>query len=116
MTAAESNVSRIPANASKAQSGKPKKTPAQKAAARAKARQAEAADGFVVIEQCGVTLRLPVGNMPIGAIEAARAGDGFGATKAMVGEEQWEALRAAGAGARDLDEIGEKMMEAAGGN
>lgn len=115
MTAAESNVSRIPANEAKPDR-KPKKTAAQKAAARAKARQAEAADGFAVIEQCGVTLRIPVANIPIAAIEAAREGDGFGATKALLGEKQWKALRDAGAGSRDLDEIGEKMREAAGGN
>lgn len=85
--------------------------------AAAKAREAEAADDSVTIEQCGVKLRIPVGNIPIAAIDAARAGDNYGVTKAMVGEEQWKSLGAAGAGARDVQELGDKIAEAAtGGN
>jgi hypothetical protein len=84
--------------------------------AAAKAREAEAADDFVVIEQRGVKLRIPVGNIPIAAIDAARAGDNYGCTKALLGEEQWKALTAAGAGSRDIDELGEKLAEATGGN
>jgi hypothetical protein len=90
------------------------KKPAKSAAA--KAREAEAADGFVVLEQCGVKLRIPVGNVPIAAIDAARAGDEWGCTKALLGEEQWNALRDAGAGSRDIDDLGKKLTEATGGN
>lgn len=82
----------------------------------AKAREAEAADDCVVIEQCGVKLRVPVHNVPIDAMEAARAGDAYGATKALLGEEQWKALRDAGAGSRDLRELDAKIGEATRGN
>ncbi|EFG75245.1 hypothetical protein HMPREF0591_4808 [Mycobacterium parascrofulaceum ATCC BAA-614] len=82
----------------------------------AKAREAEAADDCVVIEQCGVTLHVPVHNVPIDAMEAARAGDDYGATKALLGEEQWNALRGAGAGSRDLRELGDKIRAATQGN
>jgi hypothetical protein len=84
--------------------------------AAAKAREAEATGDFVVIEQCGLKLRIPVGNIPLAAIDAARAGDGWGTTKALLGAEQWEALRKAGAGSRDIDELGKKLEEATGGN
>jgi len=89
---------------------KPRKSPA------AKAREAEAADDFVVIEQCGLKLRIPVGNIPIAAIDAALDGDNYACTKALLGEEQWKALTAAGAGSRDIDELGKKLTEATGGN
>jgi hypothetical protein len=84
--------------------------------AAAKAREAEAAADSVVIEQCGVKLRIPIGNIPIGAIDAARDGDNYGSVKALIGEEQWKALSDAGAGARDVGELGDKIAEAAGGN
>lgn len=89
---------------------KPKKSSA------ARAREAEAADDFVVIEQCGVRLRVPVHNVPLAAMDAARAGDDYGSTKALLGEEQWRALSDAGAGSRDLRELGKKITEAARGN
>jgi hypothetical protein len=86
-------------------------------AAAAKAREAEATEGFAVVEQCGVKLRVPIANIPIGAVDASLAGDEYGATKAWVGEEQWKALRDAGAGHRDIRELGAKIGEAAvGGN
>lgn len=84
--------------------------------AASKAREAEAADDSVVIEQCGVKLRIPVGNIPIAAIDAALVGDEYGATKALLGEEQWKALSDAGAGSRDIGELSKKVSEAMPGN
>ncbi len=97
------------------------KTPARrprKAAASSPseaARQAEAEDGYVLVEQCGVTLKLPLkGNIKLAAIDLYRAGDNYGGTKAMIGEEQWARLLAAGATDGDLDELGNKLKAASG--
>lgn len=103
----------VPDPAQQSQDHEPKKA---KKSSAAKAREAEAADDCVVIEQCGVSLQVPVHNVPIDAMEAARAGDNYGATKAMLGEEQWKALRDAGAGSRDLRELSDKIAAAAQGN
>lgn len=93
----------------------PRKAPAKKASPAAAARQAEVENGFVVIEQCGISLRLPVrGKIPLSAIEFFRAGDNYGGTKEMLGEGQWARLVAAGATSDDLDEIGKKLNEASG--
>lgn len=99
-----------PATPQDPETNRPRKSPA------AKAREAEAADDCVVIEQCGVTLQVPVHNVPIDAMEAARAGDNFATTKALLGQEQWDALRAAGAGSRDLRELSDKITAATQGN
>lgn len=103
----------VPDPAPQTQDHKPKKP---RKSSAAKAREAEAADDCVVIEQCGVKLRIPIGNVPIAAIDAARDGDDYGATKGMVGEKQWKALGDAGAGSRDIGELAGKIAEAAGGN
>jgi hypothetical protein len=85
--------------------------------AAAKAREAEAAGDFLFIEICGVNLRIPIGNIPIAAMDAARAGaDGYGVMKALLGEEQWKALSDAGAGSRDITALEDKFQEATGGN
>jgi hypothetical protein len=89
--------------------------PKKKRSIAAEAREAEAGDGFVVVEQCGVTLRIPVsGKVPLAAIDAFRDGDNYAGTKIMLGDEQWKALTAAGATMDDLDALGAKLMEAAG--
>lgn len=104
MTAA--NVSRLPAPAAK-----PKKKKASVAAREAEAED----DGFITVEQRGVTLRIPVkGKLPIAAIDAFRVGDNYEGTKQMLGEEQWNRLRDAGITMDDLDEIGKKIREASG--
>lgn len=78
-------------------------------------REAEAADGFVTIEHCGITLRIPVGGkIPITAVDAFRAGDNYEGTKLMIGEKQWKLLSDAGMTMDDLDELGKKLREASG--
>lgn len=81
------------------------------------AREAEAEDGFVTVtvEQCGVTLRVPVGGkIPITATDAFRAGDNYEGTKQIIGDDQWELLRDAGMTMDGLDELGTKLREAWG--
>lgn len=88
---------------------------ASKAAPAAAAREAEAEDGFVVVEHCGVDLRVPVrGKIPVAATDAFRAGDNYAGTKHMVGEEQWQKLSDAGMTMDGLDELGGKIREALG--
>lgn len=89
--------------------------PAKKVPSSVAARQAEAEDGFVDLEQCGVKLRIPIGGkVPLAAIDRFRVGDNYGGTKVMIGEEQWARLLEAGATSGDLDELGEKIDGAAG--
>ena len=93
---------------------KPAPKPRKKSPA-AEAREAEAEDGYVTIEHCGVTLRLPVGGkVPVKAIDAFRAGDNYGGTQHLVGPEQWKLLADAGMTADGLDELGEKLKAASG--
>lgn len=93
-----------------------KKTAAKKtAAASAAARRAEAVDGIVTLEQCGVPLRIPIGGKtPLAAIEAYLAGDEYAGNKAILGDKQFQALVDAGATMDDFDQIGDKITEAAG--
>lgn len=92
-----------------------RRAPQKKASASAAARRAEAEDGFVLIEQCGVTLKIPVGGkIPIAAIDAFRNGDNYGGTKLMIGAEQWKLFSDAGATNDDLDELGAKLKDASG--
>jgi hypothetical protein len=81
----------------------------------AAAQEAEADDGFVTIEQCGVTLRVGVaGKMPIAAMDAFRVGDNYEGTKLMLGAEQWKLLSDAGMTVDDLDDLGKKLEDAWG--
>lgn len=92
---------------------KPRKRAAAKVSVAA--REAEADDGFVALEQCGVKLRIPVGKkVPISAIDAFRDGDNYEGTKQMLGAKQWQALSDAGMNGDDLDELGGKLSEATG--
>ncbi|PQM51828.1 adenylosuccinate synthase [Mycolicibacter virginiensis] len=109
---------RVPANAPKPQDHKPKKS--------AEARKAEA-DGYATIElQCGVTLRIPLGdNMPLAVIEildspapkcededeqkAADRRREMSVAKALLGPDQWEIFVAAQPTVRDYVELGEKI-------
>lgn len=87
----------------------------RKKSASTVARQAEADDGVVTVEQCGVTLRIPVGGKtPLAAIDAYLVGDEYAGNKAVLGDEQWKALCDAGATMDDLEQIGDKIKEAAG--
>lgn len=107
MTAAK--VSRIPARPPR------KRAPAKKAPPAVAARQAEAEDGFLILEQCGVTVRVPTaGKVPVAAIDAFRNGDSYEGTKQMLGKEQWQLLSDAGMTGDDLAELGKKLDEAQG--
>jgi hypothetical protein len=110
---AEATVSRIPANAPKPQDHKPKKTPAQKAAA--KALQAEAGDGYVTVEQCGVELRIPIaGKVPLAAYIAFDKGDELGGTELLLGAEQWKAFLEKNPTLDDFAEVGRQLEELTG--
>lgn len=90
--------------------------PRKKASPSAAAREAEAEDGFISLEQCGVTVKIPLGGkVPVAAVDAFRAGDNYGGTRAMLGAEQWKLLSAAGATMDDIEELSEKL-EASSGN
>lgn len=83
--------------------------------ASATAREAEAEDGFLTIEQCGVTLRVPVGGkMPIKAFMRFRAGDELGGTEILLGPKQWQALMDNDPTVDDMNEIGTKLQELQG--
>lgn len=80
----------------------------------AAARQAEA-DGYVTIEQCGVTLRVPVaGKVPLKAYRAFKEGDELLGTELLLGAEQWEAFMATEPTVDDFNEIGQKLTDAMG--
>lgn len=97
---------RVPGTAPKPQDRKPKKS--------AEARQAEA-DGFVTIEQCGVTLKVPVaGKVPLAAYIAFKKGDELGGTELLLGEKQWDAFMAKNPTVDDFAEIGEKLTDLMG--
>lgn len=96
----------IPADAPK-----PKDRPKKKSV---DARQAEA-DGFIDIEQCGVQLRVPLGeNVPLSAYMAFKNDDEMRGTELLLGSEQWEAFMAANPTVGDFAEIGKKLTEVLG--
>lgn len=87
----------------------PDRKPKKKAAAAA--REAEADDGFAVVEQCGVTLRIPVGGkMPVKAYIAFRDGDEIGGSELLLGPKQWQQLMDADPTLDDMNEIGAKLQ------
>jgi len=113
VTAVVKNPSRIPANAPKPQDRKPKKTPAQKAAA--KALQAEAKDGYVSIESLGLTLQIPIGeDVPFDAYIAFEQGDEARGTRLLLGEEQWTAFLEKKPLVRDFNDIARQLLELTG--
>jgi hypothetical protein len=104
MTAAAENP--IPINAPRPQDHKAKKS--------AQARQAEA-DGYVDIEQCGVTLRIPIaGKVPLKAYMAFKNGDEIGGTEALLGAEQWAAVLATEPTVDDFAAVGQKLTDLVG--
>lgn len=112
MTAA--NVSRIPSAAPEPQDHKPKKTPAQKKAA-ATARKAEAEDGYLTVEQCGVTLRIPIGGkVPLAAYIEFDKGNELAGTELLLGPEQWAAFLKANPTIDDFAAVGKQLEELAG--
>lgn len=96
----------IPEGVSKPQDRKKKKS--------ADARKAEA-DGFIDIEQCGVSLRIPLGeNVPLTAYMAFKADDEMRGTELLLGADQWAAFMAANPTVGDFAEIGRKLSEVLG--
>ncbi|WP_396902451.1 adenylosuccinate synthase [Mycolicibacterium sp.] len=102
-----------------------KRTTAKKAATEA--RKAEAGDGFVTIEHCGLQLRIPVGdNVPLDLMEEIDAPEpespteaderrrDIALTKALLGPEQWTAFKATQPTWRDYRELGTKISEISG--
>lgn len=76
----------------------------------AAARKAEA-EGFALIEQNGVELRIPTGKkVPLLAYEAFKNGDEILGTKLLLGEEQWTAWAATNPLVEDFEEIGNQLL------
>lgn len=112
MTAA--NVSRIPASAPPPQDHKPKKTPAQKKAAAA-ARKAEAEDGYITVEQCGLSLQIPIaGKVPLAAYIAFDKGNELEGTELLLGPKQWAAFLAKNPTIADFGAVGKQILEQTG--
>lgn len=85
------------------------------------AREAEADDGFVTVEHCGVTLRIGVGDkMPAGVVDAYLDGGeatpetNWKALREWVGDEQWNQLKTAGMTRGDVAELDRKLGELSG--
>ena len=103
MTVAKSSVSGAPAPSRR-------KKPVSVAA-----REAEAGDGFVTVEHLGVTLRVPVhGEITVAVLDMFRDGDTYGATRELIGAEQWKALSDAGMTRNSLNDLGVKLRDAWG--
>lgn len=97
---------RVPASAPKPQDRRPKKS--------TEARQAEA-DGFVNIEQCGITLRIPIGdNVPLTAYMAFKNDDELRGTELLLGPDQWAAFLKKNPTVGDFAEIGTKLNDLLG--
>ena len=90
---------------------KPKDRPRRKSP---DARKAEV-DGFIDIEQCGVKLRIPLGEkVPLSAYMAFKADDEMRGTELLLGAEQWQAFMDANPTVGDFAEIGKKLSEVLG--
>ncbi|MGA5542700.1 adenylosuccinate synthase [Mycobacterium sp. NPDC051198] len=99
--------SRIPAGAPKPQDHQPKKSTT--------ARQAEAEDGFVTVETCGMTLTIPVGGkVPLAAAIAFQKGDELGGTELLLGADQWAAFLEKNPTVDDFAEVGKQLEELTG--
>lgn len=80
----------------------------------ADARKAEA-DGFIVIEQCGIELTVPLGEkVPLAAYMAFKDGDEMRGTELLIGSEQWAAFMGANPTVGDFAEIGQKLTDVLG--
>lgn len=89
----------------------PKDRPKKKSA---DARKAEA-DGFAVIKQRGIELRIPLGeNVPLSAYMAFKDGDEMRGTELLLGAEQWSAFMATDPTVGDFAEIGRKLTDILG--
>lgn len=89
----------------------------KRASAASAARRAEAADDeYVIIERCGVTIRIPrdQGQWPIGVLRRFTGGNEVGAMLMLIGDAQVDALESAGAVADDLTAIADEFAAAIG--
>lgn len=76
---------------------------------------AEAEDGFVTIEHCGLELQIPIkGRVPVKAYLAFKNDDEFGGTEALLGPEQWSAFLGTNPTIDDFNAIGAKLTELVG--
>lgn len=97
---------RVPATAPKPADHLPKQSTA--------ARQAEA-DGFVIVEQCGLELKIPVaGKVPLTAYIAFKNGNELEGTELLLGAQQWAAFLKKNPTLDDFAEIGRQLDEASG--
>lgn len=91
----------------------PAKAPQKKVSVAA--REAEAGDGLIVVEHLGIELKVPVrGEVTIAVIDKFRERDSYGATRDLLGPDQWKALSDAGMTQNSLNELGAKLKEAWG--
>jgi hypothetical protein len=99
----------VPLPAPKPQDHKPKKK------LSVAAREAEADDGFVTVEQCGIKLKIPLaGKIPLKAFIAFSEGDNIEGTKLLLGVEQWNAFLEKNPTLDDFEAIGNQLQESAG--
>lgn len=98
----------------------PKPQNQKKKKGSAAAQEAEAGDGYVTVEQCGIELRIGVGGkMPAGVVDIIvdAAGDPYSKWKAVrewVGAEQWGKLKSAGMTQDDVEELDRKLGDVSG--
>lgn len=98
---------RIPASAPRPQDHKQKMSTA--------ARKAEAEDGFVIVESCGMELKVPVGGkVPLAAAIAFENGDEVKGTELLLGADQWAAYLEKNPTVDDFVEVGKQLEELAG--
>lgn len=89
--------------------------PEPKPKKKASVREAEAGDGYLTVEQCGVELRIPVGGkVPLKAFMAFSAGDNLGGTELLLGPEQWDAFLEKNPTLDDFEAIGDQLQELSG--
>jgi hypothetical protein len=105
----------------------PEPKPKKKVPPSGAARKAEADDGYVTVEQCGVELRIPVGDrVPFAATlrfmglndDLSPLADNENAnllgTRLLLGPEQWAAFLAKKPSVSDFNAIGEQLQELSG--
>jgi hypothetical protein len=88
----------------------PEPAPKKKKASVA-AREAEADDGYATVEQCGVTLRIPMaGKVPLKAYMAFSEGENLKGTELLLGPEQWSAFLEKNPTLDDFEAIGDQLQ------
>lgn len=93
----------------------PEPAPKSKKKASVAAREAEADDGHVIVEQCGLRLRVPQGGkVPLTAYMAFLRGDELGGTELLLGPEQWAAFLDKNPTIEDFTAIGKQLEEFSG--